>query len=300
MGHNKKTMIVEAKVLYELQRGSYEELLQGLDRAVAENQELFGDSDAVLFASYPRHAIVANEDGQFFKVGFKNNDGVIELGEASPVDVNVLSEDEVVSKGVDSFFEGGSMADSLRGMVRSTKTVSESPLAKMESRLAVLFAGGQIWRTYIGENRERIGAFAWDAGYGSLKIDVRPVFNAMLEDGDPDEDMREPVREELMNLERRLHRHLSEVKADFERYQENTADMRDDEADETMARFEAFAADYIDHLTEIADFMSSAVRESNEGCIACAAFVHDEVAKRFKELDLGGRFVRKVSAQFSQ
>lgn len=300
MGHTKKTMIVEAKVLYELQRGSYEELLQGLDRAVAEHQELFGDSDAVLFASYPRHAIVANEDGQFFKVDFKNNDGVVELGRVSPVDVSVLSEDEVVSRGIDSFFEGGSMADSLRGMVSVPRRLSESPLAKMESRLAVLFAGGQIWRTYIGENRERIGSFAWDAGYGTLKIDVRPVFKDLLGEDEPSEDARGAVRDELGNLERRLNRQLAEVKADFERYQERTADLHDEESDETMARFESFAADYIDHLTEIAGFVSSVVRESKDGCIACAAFVHDEVAKRFKELDLGGRFVRKVSAQLSQ
>jgi len=301
MDHPKGTMIVEAKVLFGLQQGSYEELLQALDQAVAENQEMFGASDSVLFASFPKYIVVMNEGGQFFKVAFENKDGVVVLGESKTIDVSVLSEDELASMAVDKYFDGGSLAESLREIVKLRRNpIAESPLEKVEQSLLKLFSGGQIWRKHISEKREQVGRFAWDANFGKLEIDIRPVFGELIDEDELDEDSREQVVESLLALEGRLHSRLTSVQEAYEKYQRETSDMRDDEADSLLSQFESFAMNYIDHLAEISSFVSRSVQESNEGCIICAAFVHDEVAKRFKELELGGRFVRKISSQFTQ
>lgn len=293
-------MIVEAKVLYELQRGSYEELLQSLSRTICENSDKFG-GDAVLFASFPDNAFVVNKSGEFFKIGFKNKNGIVQLGEASHLDVKVISEDEVTAKAVDDYFNGKSLADSLRSIVNLQERIENgSPFERAKTSLAVLFSGGQIWRKYLSENMERIGLFAWDAELGNLKLDVQPMFGNILEGESESGDVAE-VTNSLMVLENKLFECLNKVRKSFKKYQSRTVGARDENSDETMVRFESFSGDYLDHLSEIAEFVSGSIKELNDGsCVVCAALVHDEVAKRYKDLELGGRFIRKVSNQFTQ
>jgi hypothetical protein len=298
-----KNMIIEAKVLYKLQRGSYEELLQALDQAVSENQEMFGDSEAVLFASHVGSIVVMNEDGGFFSVKYANKDGVVLLKESKALDVGTVSENEIASSGIDQFFDGKSLAESLRDLVNIREIeASDSAVSRVRDALSKLFAGGQIWRKHVEEHKQRIGAFAWDADYGSVKIDVRPVFGDIADGSETEftEDLRGEILTELLSLERRLYESLARTKDAFEAYYGQTSGMHDEETGETLVRFEGFASDYIDHLTEVTDFVSSSVCRGEGGEIVCAAIVYDEVALRFKELELGGRFIRKVSAQFVQ
>jgi len=296
MSHGKNDMIVEAKVLHDLQKGSYEELLQSLDRAVIENQDLFGD-DAVLFASHLDRVIVINEGGQFFSANYTNRDGVIRFGKVDELDVNAVTEESIVASAVDNFFEGESLAEGLKGLMDLRQGIDESPIAKTRESLSRLFGGGRLWRRYVDEHSERVSNFAWDADYGSLKIDVRPIFSDRGSDVIEDE---QEVMSALINLERRLVESLNKTTEIYKAYQEETKDLRSDEADQVLSRFESFASDYIDHLTEVSNFASNAVRRGRDGNVSCAAITHDEIAARFKELELGGRFVRKVSSQFLQ
>jgi len=211
----------------------------------------------------------------------------------------VLSESDVVTKGVEGFFQGGSLSEGLRGVINLRKSHKESLLEKTQQALSVLLSGGKVWRDRLAQNKENISSFAWDAEFGDLKIDM-PVFGEMLEADDVGDDILKQVIEGLMVLEQRLFRRLNQVKIAYEDYQQQTLDMRDDERDEVMSQFESFTSDYIDHLSEIANFVSEAVLESHGNCVDCSVLVHDEVAKVYKELELGGRFVRKIAAQFKQ
>jgi hypothetical protein len=288
---SKKDMIVEAKVLHDLQLGSYEELLQSLDRAVAES-DMFGD-EAVLFSSYSSRVVVMNEDGEFFSARYKNRDGVVVFKGIESLDVSVISEDDVVRGGVDSFLDGSSLSDSLRSLINLRNEDADSLVDRTRHALDKLFAGGKVWRKYIEENKELIGSFSWDASYGSLKVNMRPMFG-LDEGGD-----REDVTEALVALEGRLATVLVETNNAFQKYVE-VSNVRDEGSDEVMSRFESFAGDYIDYLGDVNGFLSRAVVESHDGCVTCSSIVYDEIFKRFRELDLGGRFVRKVSAQFTQ
>jgi len=285
-----------------LQKGSYEELLQSLDREVSENQHLFGEDDAVLFATHADHVVVLNEGGAFFKVPFTRKDGLVKLGKPTAIPVRTLSESQIVSDGVNSFFSDGSLADSLRSIINLRKEAATSPLEKVETELAEIFSGGQIWRKKVSESASDIAPFAWDANLGSLKINVRPVFADLIEGDEPPDgdEIREDVVKALLSLEGRLSATLSKTRGAFEKYQECTQEPRDEEADSTMSQFDSFAGDYLEHVSEISKYVASTLREGREGCIACMAFVHDEIAKRFKELELGSRFIRKVSGQFQQ
>ena len=114
MSHKNNSLLVEVKVLQELQRGSYEELLQEVDRLVSESTDLFG-GDAVLFSTYKDHAIVVNEGGEFYRAWFTSDDGIYRFGDVDKIGVNTISESDVFSGGVESFFNGGSLMGGFLG-----------------------------------------------------------------------------------------------------------------------------------------------------------------------------------------
>jgi len=296
-------IIVESKVLHGLQVGSYEELLTNLDEAISDekSQAMLGAS-AVLFATYPKHVIVINEEGKFFSVDYENKDGIVKIGAAKKIDVAVLSEDDVISRAVDNFADGKSLKDSLRKLVEGCAKC-DSPLEEIQRVVGALFSRGRIFRSYLSEHYDVIGQFAWDADYGKLGMEIDPKFSDLYSDEISESEIelhRKEVIDDLVSVEGRLQKKVAEVSEAFEEFQNRTIEPRGEELDGMLSKFESFSADYIDYLTEVADFVSDTVRKSNEGCVACAAFVHDEVARRFREVELGGRFIRKVATEFTR
>lgn len=293
-------IIIESKVLHGLQVGSYEELLTSLDEAISneKNQAMFGEN-AILFATYPKHVVVVNESGKFFSVDYENKNGVVKIGPAKKIDVSVLSESDVLSRAVDNFADGKSLKESLRSLVGNCAKCN-SPLQLVQEAIMVLFSGGRIFRSYLDEHKDTIGQFSWDADYGKLDLGVNPKFSVVYSDEISESSIeahRKSVTENLIALEGRLQRKVVEVSEAFDEFQHRTVGTRDEEVDAMLSKFESFAGDYIDYLTEVANFVSNTIRRSE--CVACAAFVHDEVARRFSEIELGGRFVRKVATEFT-
>ena len=85
----------------------------------------------------------------------------------------------------------------------------------------------------------------------------------------------------------------------MEIYQIKTNDVVDEDAAQHLSQFEEFYSDYISYLEEVSGRVSRAIGEArNGGCVLCAAIVHDEVAGRYKDMNLAARFVRKVSDSF--
>jgi hypothetical protein len=297
-----KAMFVEAKVLEKLQEGSFEEILSLLDRAVAESDGMFG-GDAVLFSTYPGSVIVLSEDGSFYSVNYVLNDGVVKFRNARKIDVAVLSEDDIVSRGVDSFSDKGTLAESLRSMMSLRNMGASSPLGQVSEDLGRLFSRGRLWKKVVHEHRQRIGQFAWDADYGKLEVSIRPLFAQFLENGDvdEDEDIRGDVLESLSVLEGKIGEMLSRVQDSYESLVTGNVQMRSEEDDSVRSQFESFASDYIDHMGDVMETVSGAISEMRDtGCVLCGAKVYDEVARRYRDFDLGGRFVRKVSEAFIQ
>ena len=298
MSHKRhKAVFVEAKVLGQLQDGSYEEILSTLDRAVAENQGAFG-GESVLFATYPDRVIVLNEDGIFHSANYVIDDGIVRLGKPKRISVETLSEDDVVSRGVDAFTEGTMLADSMRGLMSLHPALTSSPLEQVRESLGQLFSRGRIWKKVIHEHKLQIGEYAWDADYGNLELTIRPLFGELFEEDDDeiDDGVRDVVVENLISLEGRLGEMLSRVHESHDSLTSSNTEMRDEDDDAILSQFDSYATDYMEHLGEVVESVSAAIRMVRDGgCVLCGAKVHDEIALRYRDFDLGGRFVRKVA-----
>lgn len=294
-------MFAEAKVLEKLTIGSFEDLLSRLDSLITEDDDRFG-GNAILYATYPDKVIVLAEDGTFHSAAYTIRDGVISFGEIAPLSIQTFSEADIAARGVDAFYSGDSLAEGMRSMMDMCARVEQTPMAKLEVALEKLFSGGKIWKRKIHEHRNYIGQFAWDADYGKLEDVVSPIFEGLI--GFP-EDITEEQGAEIMAalvvLEGRLHEMWHEAEEAYKGQQDKTSGLRGEEDDGVLSQYEAFVSNYIEYLGEVANFVSKSIKRATEGgCVACAAKVHDEVASRYRDLDLGGRFVRKVASGFTQ
>lgn len=292
----RKGLVVEARAIKDLRHGSFEDLIADMDRSVFESSQ-FGDNP-VLFSTHSDHIVVLNEDGIFFSAKYGVKDEKILLSNVQQIEINVMTEDELVNNGIDKFYDSSSLLQNLRMLV--DMRLDES-VDRARGDLNVLFSHGEIWRKYVRENEDQIGAYAWDAGLGSLDLGVSQKFEDICGGEVADDDLesrREEVLDSLVGLESRLHRRYLKAKEAFEEFHRST-DMRDPEADEVLSRFEAFAENYLDHLLEMSNYASKAVVEGRDGCVVCSAMIHDSFAKHFRDIELGGRFVQKVSSEFA-
>jgi hypothetical protein len=247
--------------------------------------------------------VVVNGDAKFLSAKYSIGDGfVINFGEPKMLDVKLVSEEDIVSNSVQSFLDGKSLHEGLKGLVGLVGSDPGSAFSEMLNRLKMLFSKGGLWRNSLKGREEEVGGFAWDADYGDLNIFSDPIFEHLYE-GDTDVDLeeyRDDVRDRLINLESRIVKILGLATGAFEEFRHKASAVRDYESDSVLSQFDAFSEDYLSHLSDVGTVVSEAVRDSGDGCVQCSALVHDEVVKRMKELELGGRFIRKTSALFTQ
>ena len=288
-------VIIEEKVLSELRDGSLEQTISLVEEAVRESDK-FGNSPNP-FSTHEKKVIVYNEDNEFFSARYYIEDGgIVKLSHVKPLDVGALKKEDVASRGVDGFMEGISLRESLLGLVQIIGQEAPVPLADMEVKVDRLFAGGGIWRKHLGENKDKIAAFGWDADYGDLKVENEPLFTNStkeeLEEGRPE------LIAALARLEKRLANVQAKTSESFKKYQGKTQSPHDPNDSNVLVQFESFCQDYLSHSAKVLELVSEAIRDSGEGCVECSAFVHDQVIMRMRELELGGRFIQKVSAEF--
>jgi len=302
MKRSQNQLMFEEKALQELVANSYEDVMTRVNNAIAEREDFFG-SNATLLATYSKHAIVVNESGTIFSVGYSTSGGYVELGEKKELDIPVVTTDSLAKKAVDSFFGGDSLSEGIKGLVVTSLIQRQAPLEELRTKLNSLFSSGMLWRGFVRDNPTKMAQFAFDPAYGSPKIESKVKFEDLydgLTEDDELEGHRGEVTEALSDIAERLDRLVTSVKQAFKKYKSNLVSDKDKEESAVLGHFESFSDDYIKDLERVSDFVSESVHKSETDCVACLAFVHDEVSKRVIELELGERLIRKVSARFAQ
>lgn len=295
----KSDPLIRTSLLEEFTLGSYEEHLSLLASAVEES-DTFGE-DAIIVSTFPDRVVVVNESGEFFdsryKIGANNS---VRFSRTEKVDVPLMEDGDLSGEALQSFFSGKSMVESMRHMLRSSFTRERTPLEMMEEGIKVLFSKGDFWRTYVRENREAVTKVAFHPSLGSPSIETKPKFGNLYREGVDDatlESCRSDVLAALAKVENRLSRLHAKTTDVYEEYQRIASGMRNEEAAQVLGRYEAFTEDYLEHLAKVGGFVSESIRAGREGCVACSALVHDEVAAQITEIELGGRLAQRVAAE---
>jgi len=302
MKHAHDRMMFEAKELQKLVENSYEDLMTKVDNAIAESEDVFG-KDATLLATYPNRAIVINENGKVFAVDYVVGHGHVKFGNKKELSVPTINQDNIAKKAVDSFFDGNSLAEGLKGLASSSFVKQPTPLEEVSTKLDILFSGGMLWRGFVKDNPSQMAQFAFDPKFGTPKIEVEAKFDQLYDGMTEDEELeanREEVVASLTKVSERLNKLFAKVRESYKAYKNNLPSDKTEDESAVLKHFESFSEDYIEDLERVFEFVSESVQDSESNCVACLAFVHDEVAKRVTELELGERLIRKVSTEFAQ
>jgi len=288
-------MLIESKVLSELQRGSFEDKLMTVSKAVRQGN-VFGE-EVVLFATYDDKVIVANDKGEFLESEYSIKEGIVSFRRVKPVLVESVSTDRVVSGGVDGFYSGGGLTESMRSLVALSGDEQSSLLEDVSVELKKVFSGGGVWKRYLNENRGMINKYVWDVSYAMDKYSKGKMFFDALSSLEEDKDylrdeLSRMLEKESKALRARLNKMLSFAEASYERFRSGSVNIEED----FRAGFESFASDYVQYLKSVVRVISESIIEHDEECL-CMAKVHDEVSSRLFDMALAGRFVQKISLE---
>lgn len=292
--------IFEDKTLQMHARGCFEEQLTAIDNAVADNVETFGEN-AILFATFPKYAIVVNEGGKFFSAKYTYSNDKVRFYKTESLDVPVVSVDSASKDAVESFLKGDSISENLRSLVKTSLASGEQALEEMRNILKGIFAKGKTWKRFVSENRAKMAQFAFDPEYGSPRIEVESKFEDLYGDEIEESELegsRGDVVSSLAKIEERTIGLQNVTSEAYEKYIAETGDNHEREDDQILTQFESFADNYLNYIDEVNDFIIANMNTSKTSCVACLALVHDEIAKQVEELELGSRLIRKISAKF--
>jgi hypothetical protein len=291
--------MIRASVLMELTKGSLEDRMTAVDRAI---EEKFG-SDAVLIATFDDKAILLTENGEFISTKYVlGKNGALLLSQQETLSVPISEESDMAGDALSTFYKDGSLVEGLREVVMASMYSNKTPFERTKEAIGVLFSGGSLWRKQVSENKEKYTKMVFDGSMGSSQIDSKPVFEKLYNGEVSEEELpehRKEVLTALAQIEGRLSRLNIQTEEAFEKCQQKMSGHRDGDADQILSRFEGFARDYLDHLSEVGGFVSESIRNGKTGCVACAAMVHDEVAKRAIDLELGGRLIQRLATEFA-
>jgi len=290
--------MVRANVLAQLASGSLEERMTAVDRALEEQFE----DQVALIATFQDRAIYLTENGDFVSIKYVlGKDGVVRFMQSESLSVPMIDGDDISGDVVSGYLRDGSLTEGLREVVMASLRSNKSPFERTKEATGVLFSGGSLWRKQVNENREKYAKMVFDGSMGSTKLDTRPMFGSVYSENTTEEELeghRGDVMKALAQIEGRLTRLSVQTEEEFEKYQQKAGGNRDGDADQILSRFEGFARDYLDHLSTVGGFVSENIRGGKSGCVACAAYVHDEVARRMQDLELGGRLIQRLAAEF--
>jgi len=275
--------------------------------ALEEASDSFGGSVAVV-ATFPSKVTVVNESGIFYSVGYSiDNTERVSFDDIEEMNVPLITEKDVRKKALGSFFDGSGdeLKEAVGGMMLdlfAKDKTPKTPLEKVTEQMVHLFDEGSAWRSYVEDNREVLTRIAFDTSLGSPRIDTKPCFEEIL-DGSMEGDLegfREDVSIALSKLEGRVVRLYESTVDCINEYKEVASGESDQEAAQLLGRFDDFCSDYLEHLGKVGGFVSESISKNRSGCVMCGALVHDEIAKRVVDLELGGRLIRKVSTDFTR
>lgn len=297
--------LVDADFLASLLEGSFEASMEQVDEAIAAHPELFGgdDIDIRTIGTFSSHAIVMNENGEFFRVEYGlDEEGDFVLGQVEQISVPVkeaseLSEDTRTEahRAVKAMLAGDS--DEADRRVNSLVTLVSSGVRLtaegVEDDLVELLGSDCGWVHAVRDNEDAIRSFVGAEAnrelptprfedYDSSSHDVRPVIRSRL---------------------RRLHDTLKAMQTEVApaTQVDGGCILRTEEAvdaDMATSDFIEFVGLFSDDLDATAGIVEDALSVSEDGSVGSLARVHDGVAARVKELNLASTFAAKFARRF--
>jgi hypothetical protein len=304
--------LVDGEFLSKLLGGSYEVVMGQVDEAVSSQPELFGgeDGDDVrTIGTFSNHAIVLNDNGEFFRTSFSVSEetGALELGEVERIDVPVRETSELSAevrtesmRAVRALLdedddEADNRLGSLFELVQSgVKLTAEG----VEDDLLEMGEDDPDWLVAVRENEQGMTRFVGAEANQELP---KPRFETFIAEGDNGDDRhRRVIGASLRALRESLLRMQDSIAVARRSDGEYRIPKEDEDNTMVVEDFVEFTREFGADLDATVGLVEDAISVSEDGTLKSLARVHDGVAARVKEMGLAAAFSEKFARRFDQ
>jgi hypothetical protein len=306
--------MVPARLIQELQRGSYEQIVDELSVTIAESYSRFGSDSPEsvhLVASFPRHAIVATDEGKFFRAEIKdieNNKRAVVKTES--IDVPVLTDREQQKQFVEGAVSDAVMAllggdedearTRVRELVRSADLiVGPDPIDSISEALEGLSDSERTWRRVYFENQAGIHKFMWGSSGVSHRDSPKPKYQELYS-GNRVEDAsgyNQAISADLQVVSEGLSKIWDGFQSSYVDYSEQDGKFYPLAIAGVNESFQEFAGDFADELRVICSLVESASKDLNPDTIRARAVLFDHVARQYPAIEIASKLIQRTSAE---
>lgn len=306
MGHDSlDSMMVPSEVIERLTKGSYEDLVRRVSLAVESDSKRFlsestANESVSPIATFKHYVLVGTSRGEFFRSAFSEaRGGEVTIQTAERIDVPVITKEnrgEFIKNELDSVIEAFFAGNLQKATERLKETVeiievrqTQDPIAAAKRFRESLTVGE--WREFVkGKKEEMKDLVQFD------ESKVEPKFESLNSATEAElAKVSESVRASVAELFPKVETLLNVARESFEQYKESPRQGSADEERVVLAKFEAFAENF---LADVGRKLSEARKMTEgSGCAACWAVVHDAFAGIFEDLKVASGLVAYFSEE---
>ena len=308
--------MVPAKVLQELLRGSFEQTVEEVREAIEDSFANFGagsPDEVHLVATFPRHAIIANEHGDFFRVETKRLDNdTIGVVQVESFDVPVLRTwedqqgfvEDVASDAIRALAAGDfeHAREQIKALVRSSDVVSApDPVVEAQNYLAGLFDEDRPWRQVYEGNRSLLHRYLWGASGVAYRDAPKPKYDELYttEGVEQAGQYHVAVMTDLELLAERLDKIWDLVAGAYGSYDGDMGRFKDITIAGIAENFEGFAADFVSELRAVHNLVEQAAKDDDPATVVPRALIYDRVSEAFPDLEIAAKLVQRAAVELT-
>jgi len=289
-----------------LTAGSYEHLISRIEAAVrADSVRLFGAKiEASVVGTFPGNAIVLAEDGRFVRVKYEDKNEALKILSHESVSVPSFAPSEMdgylkseSQKAADAFVKGDvdGALQKLKGLVRFVENKDPTREVQIVDAMVVFHRSDRPWKQTFNEKADTIRRMMLDElasiHEDRLHVKFRSLYDGSVGEADL-ETYRELVIESLNKIVARADALRKQVSATVISAKARKID------DEAVTSLIAFG----ENLNEDLGSTKKSVREATQRVrrVENLGKLHDAFAEDFRDRELAGRFVVKMSQRLGE
>jgi len=312
MEQNAVDVFIPKSVLEELTKKSYERISGVLVEAVQGREDLFGEGEASVVATFPSYSIVATSGGSFFRVKYDvNKDGGVTLKESEKVDIPIMTREAAggfvrseARKVLDEFFATGS-TDKLRTRLREVSDAVFSGLTVtpegVEEQIKIRLADDRVWKQNFRQNEDTFKKFV-GSGLEKIESSIPKAKFAAILDNTIGEDRYAEYQDIAIGSLQELVKYVDAMVESAKKALDSSFTLKDEfqveDADSAVSEFKAFLEDYADDVSGLHEELKDALAVASDSCLLCMVTVHDSVTAKMYEYKLASAFVDQYANRF--
>jgi len=299
---------VESDLISRLLEGSFEKAIGEVHRTVMEHRDQFGGADVQVevIGTYPSHAIVLNEGGEFFRVAYSLDEekGSIALGVSERLDIPLRSVTDMgrevrerATAAVEAMLSGGDASADMTellslycgGMKLTAEGVEEATKRQIETK--------HPWLVSMEKNRNGIEKF--------VGVDLKPEelpkskFGTLIEStsipSDDEESYRVLIREGLRAARSTLEGLELAMAGAIGLDIAEAVKVRGEEKLEEVQDFIGFTSQVKVDIAEVVNLVEDALSVVEDGSVHSLARTHDMIADQILPMALAAKFAGKCA-----